>query len=153
MLKKLLNWLKDLLPAREAYVPLYDPPQPGKEEPTPSASQVQPVAIEAPPRGPFIVYVDDNYHYMDEDSRHTAGEFDTWEKAVTLAKKIVDETVIVAINDGLAPEESYDYYVMFGEDPWIVTNGTEPHDACIAAWSYARERCHELHGAKEESND
>ena len=29
----------------------------------------------------YEVYVDDNYHYMDEDERYSGGVFDSWEAA------------------------------------------------------------------------
>ena len=30
----------------------------------------------------FEVFVDDNYHYTDEDERYSAGEFDNYEEAL-----------------------------------------------------------------------
>ena len=105
----------------------------------------------------FTVMVDDNYHYMDGDSRYTAGKFDTWEEAVALAKKIVDETVIPAINDGLSPEDAISNYRHFGEDPWIIGNGAVPEGQSFSAWSYAEKRAFQLHALKnrmyEESNN
>ncbi len=76
-----------------------------------NSSTLNPAPLSSPERveeleenqSPFTVMVDDNYHYMDGDSRYTAGIFVTWEEAVALAKKIVDETISVAINDGLRP--------------------------------------------------
>ena len=39
----------------------------------------------------YTVYVDDNYHYMDEDERYTLGVFDTEEEAVRAAKNVIDK--------------------------------------------------------------
>lgn len=97
----------------------------------------------------FIVYVDDNYHYMDPDSRYIAGEFETWEEAVTLAKKIVDESIAAAIEGGATPAEALDNYKHFGEDPWISGSGEIPEGApSFSAWSYAEERAVELYNRK-----
>jgi hypothetical protein len=99
-------------------------------------------------QSPFTVMVDDNYHYMDGDSRYTAGKFDTWEEAVTLAKKIVDETISPAINDGLSPEGAVSNYRHFGEDPWIIGNGAVPEGESFSAWSYAEEPAFQLYALK-----
>jgi hypothetical protein len=97
-----------------------------------------------PPCKPFIVKVDDNYHYMDEDSRYTAGEFDTYEEALALAKKIVDETTYPSIESGHTPDEVVYDYKTFGEDPWIVSDGSIPYEGSFSAWSYAKKRATEL---------
>lgn len=34
------------------------------------------------PKAAYTVFVDDNYHYMDEDERTTAGVFETMEQAL-----------------------------------------------------------------------
>lgn len=41
----------------------------------------------------YIVYVDDNFHYMDESERYCAGEFDALEEAIAKCKQIVDESL------------------------------------------------------------
>jgi len=99
-------------------------------------------------QSPFTVMVDDNYHYMDGDSRYTAGKFDSWEEALALAEKIVDETVIPAINDGLSPEDAISSYRHFGEDPWIIGNGAVPEGESFSAWSYAEKRAFQLYALK-----
>lgn len=38
----------------------------------------------------FKVYVDDNFHYMDESHRYKLGEFNTLAKAIEACKEIVD---------------------------------------------------------------
>jgi hypothetical protein len=42
----------------------------------------------------WIVKVDDNYHFMDEDERYILEEFDTEEEAVAAAKRIIDKFFI-----------------------------------------------------------
>jgi len=45
----------------------------------------------------------------------------------------------------MKPENLYDHYVMFGDDPFIVVSGggKEPGDG-FSAWDYAQERCQSL---------
>jgi hypothetical protein len=67
---------------------------------------------------------------------------------VALAKKIVDETISPAINDGLSPEDAIMTYRHFGEDPWITGNGAVPKGESFSAWSYAEERAFQLYALK-----
>ena len=89
----------------------------------------------------YTVYVDDNFHYMDESERYRLGDFPTAEAAVAAAKKIVDEYLDSAYEPGMTAEELNHSYVCFGEDPYIV-----PQDpgSKFSAWDYARESCGEL---------
>jgi len=90
----------------------------------------------------FEVFVDDNFHYMDEDSRYLLGEFETFEEAVAACKSIVDEFLIHGYKPGISPEELYSGYINFGEDPYISAKGfTGPP---FSAWSYAKDRCYEI---------
>jgi hypothetical protein len=87
----------------------------------------------------YTVFVDDNFHYMDESERYKLGEFPDCASAMAACKKIVDEflTSSGANNDaGL-----YNQYVTFGEDPWISSDDSE---CKFSAWNYARERAKEL---------
>jgi len=87
----------------------------------------------------YIVFVDDNFHYMDESERYKLGEFPDCASAVAACKQIVDEflTSCGANND----TELYHQYVTFGEDPWI---SSEDSECKFSAWNYARERAKEL---------
>ena len=156
MLKDLFEKIRELSPflGKEA-LPADDlvgfeksySPSPEPENTEPAAPQVP---VKPPePSSPFTVYVDDNYHYMNEDHRYTAGEFDTWEEAVTLARKIVDETIVKAIEGGSTPQKAIDEYRAFGEDPWIVSDGTVPSEESFSAWSYAETRARELYELKQ----
>lgn len=87
----------------------------------------------------FTVIVADNFHYMDESESYVHGTFATLELAIEAAKRIVDEYLDSAFNSGVSAEDLYQSYVMFGEDPYIVTEGAT--EVLFSAWSYARERC------------
>ena len=87
----------------------------------------------------YKVYVDDNFHYQDEDERYLLGTFDTCESAIAACKKIVDGFLDKKFAEGEGPEELWDSYTSFGEDPFIrVSGGQKP--CKFSAWTYAKER-------------
>jgi hypothetical protein len=88
----------------------------------------------------FELFVDDNYHSMDEQSRYSAGTFALYDEALAKAKAIVDEFLAQHHQPGMTSKELYEGYTGFGEDPFIIPAG-EPH---FSAWDYARSRCLEL---------
>ena len=92
-----------------------------------------PPAKSAP--GGYTVFVDDNFHYMDEDERYTLGVFATVEEAIAACRSIVDRCL--NHEPGMTAEAMFKKYAMFGEDPFIP--GVE-----FSAWTYAKERCAEL---------
>ena len=88
----------------------------------------------------YTVFVDDNFHYMDESERYKLGEFADCASAVAACKKIVDEffeTCSLDNTDG----EIFKQYTFFGEDPWVSSTDSE---CKFSAWNYARERAKEL---------
>ncbi|MBI3473256.1 MAG: hypothetical protein HY013_18025 [Candidatus Solibacter usitatus] len=88
----------------------------------------------------YTVYVDDNYHYMDESERYKLGEFDDCPSAIAACKKIVEESLAQCGAQQTA-DEMFRGYTGFGEDPWISSDD----DGCkFSAWDYAKERCREL---------
>ena len=92
----------------------------------------------------FTVFVDDNYHYMDESERCTeSGEFDTFDQAVARCKEIVDEFLMASYRPGITASELYQTYTGFGEDPFILPSDEK---ARFSAWDYAKQRCSELCG-------
>lgn len=99
---------------------------------------------------PFEVMVDDNFHYMDESERYSAGKFATYEEALNLAKSIVDESLSSGYKRGISAGKLYELYTMFGEDPFIVDN--EPNSSNsyprFSAWEYAKERAQDICGDK-----
>ena len=88
----------------------------------------------------FELFVDDNYHFTDEQSRYRAGSFASYGEALARAKAIVDEFLKQHHQPGMTSKELYEGYVGFGEDPFIIPAG-EPH---FSAWDYARARCMEF---------
>lgn len=90
----------------------------------------------------YQVFVDDNYHYMDEDERYKLGDFATYEEALNACKKIVDEYLQSSYKDGMKADELYAEYTMFGEDPFI----TGEPSAFFSAREYAEKRCAEICG-------
>lgn len=89
----------------------------------------------------FTVFVDDNFHYMDEDERYCLGSFDTLEEAVAACKGIVEEFLAANYKPGMKPEELYRTYTCMGEDPWIRGGGA---GVPFSAWTYAEARCAEI---------
>ncbi|MEO7650176.1 MAG: hypothetical protein ABIZ80_06890 [Bryobacteraceae bacterium] len=92
--------------------------------------------------GRYTVFVDDNFHYMDESERYRHGEFDDCKSAIAACKRIVDE-FLATCDPGLTAGEMYSTYTGFGEDPWIASN--DPN-CRFSAWAYAEERCRGLAG-------
>jgi hypothetical protein len=91
----------------------------------------------------YAVYVDDNFHYMDESERYKQGEYATCEEAVRVCKKIVDDFLELGYKEGISFKEMWDGYTMFGEDPFIQTTDK---NCFFSAWTYAKQRCLELCG-------
>jgi len=78
----------------------------------------------------FKVFVDDNYHYMDESERYTAGSYNSLEKAIERCKKITIQSLEDLCEKGISPEKLSAQWSMFGEDPFIVGgSGTVPFSA------------------------
>ena len=88
----------------------------------------------------YTVYVDDNFHYIDESERYKQGEFDDCQSAVAACKRIVDE-FLSTCHVSTGADEMYEQYVNFGEDPWI---SSDDSGCKFSAWVYAKERCREL---------
>jgi len=87
------------------------------------------------------VYVDDNFHYLDESERYKHGAFETCEEAIMVYKKIVDEFLDQGYEKGMNFKELYEGYLGVGEDPFIISGDTT---CFFSAWDYAKQRCHEL---------
>ena len=96
------------------------------------------------------VFVDDNFHYMDEDERYLLGEFDSREEAVAVCKKIVDDFLSSQIKPGITAEDLFQHYSSFGEDPIIVGDDSSNP---FSALDYAKERCAVICGSGVSSNE
>lgn len=88
----------------------------------------------------YVVYVDDNFDYMDESERYQLGEFEDCESAIAACKQIVDN-FLARLNVNRPAEELFHEYTSAGEDPWIQSDDPE---CKFSAWEYAKARCREL---------
>ena len=88
----------------------------------------------------YKVFIDDNYHYMDESHRYEHGTFETADEAIAACRKIVDSILEENHIPGMSAPELYLRYTHFGEDPFIVTIDRAAPDVAFSAWSYAKER-------------
>jgi hypothetical protein len=93
--------------------------------------------------GNYLVYVDDNFHYMDESYRYFAGAFGNFEEAVNFCKKILDDFLIKEYKNGMSADELYNHYTDFGEDPFIRSNDPD-FTGRFSAWNYAKEKSAEI---------
>ena len=93
----------------------------------------------------LTVFVNDNYHYQDEDERYQLGEFETLGDAISACKRLVDEYLDEAREDGassiVSAEDLYRSYTMFGPDPFVV--GAAEY-VPFSAWEYAKQRCQDI---------
>ena len=95
----------------------------------------------------YSVFVDDNFHYMDESERYLLGEFETREEAIQTAKAIVDAFLIRGYEEGMSAEKLHEQYRAYGEDPFI---SPRDENAPFSAWGYAKIRCDELCSPKQQ---
>jgi hypothetical protein len=98
---------------------------------------------------PYRVFVDDNYHFMDETERYELGVFATAEEAIAASKRIVDEHLNKGFKPGVTAEELYKGYRHYGEDPFIVAVTAADKHVSFSASDYARERCKALTSPKD----
>ncbi len=89
----------------------------------------------------YTVYVDDNYHYMDEDERYKLGVFATLGEAIAACKREVDGFLENETSTESSAAKRYEQYVHFGPDPFIVTDDPEAGVPPFSSWNYAKERC------------
>jgi hypothetical protein len=92
----------------------------------------------------FKVIIDDNFHYMDEDARIAHGTYRSAEKAIAACRRIVDESLRHLHEPGMSAADLMAQYVLFGDDPFIVTEGdaaASSESVRFSARDYARERC------------
>jgi hypothetical protein len=92
----------------------------------------------------YKVFIDDNFHYMDESERYELGEFATLDAAIEASRKIVDEYLRGVYQPGMSMDALLTSYLFFGEDPYIVSSGSAQSGALFSARDYARQRCAEL---------
>ena len=91
----------------------------------------------------YSVYVDDNYHFTDEDERYKLGDFATLDEAVAACKSMVDQFLKLEAppDAGVTAADRYAQYTGFGPDPFIVSDDPDVGHPGFSAWDYANERC------------
>jgi len=89
----------------------------------------------------YTIFVDDNFHYGEEEERYKLGEFSSCEEAITVCKRIVDEFMEKGYRKDISFKELWEGYMMYGEDPFIQSDDPECN---FSAWTYAKKRCVEL---------
>ena len=67
----------------------------------------------------YKIYVDDNYHYMDESDRYVADSYSSLEEAVERCKELTIKSLEDLYEDGITPENLSAQWAMFGEDPFV----------------------------------
>jgi hypothetical protein len=92
----------------------------------------------------YKVFIDDNFHYMDESERYELGEFSTLEAAIEASKKIVDEYLRSAYRPGMIANELSASYTLFGEDPFIIDTSGKSIGVLFSARDYASRRSAEM---------
>lgn len=89
----------------------------------------------------YEVFIDDNFHYMDESHRYKLGEYNTLKDAFEACKKIVDEFLNENYKSGMTSDDLMSQYVLYGEDPFIV--GAD-ESVPFSARDYADEKVNEI---------
>ena len=91
----------------------------------------------------YSVYVDDNFHYMEEEERYKLGDFATLDEAIAACKRLVDAFLKDETTRDSPAAERYQQYTNFGPDPFIVSDDPAAAEQRFSAWSYAEKRCAE----------
>ncbi|MGF6904568.1 hypothetical protein [Paraburkholderia sp. GAS348] len=90
---------------------------------------------------PVALYIDDNYHYQNEEHRAGPIGFDDMKMALAEARRLVDDFLAEARQPQMTASELFAQFKMFGPDPWIVPPDDDGPTVPFSAWNYARERC------------
>jgi CheY-like chemotaxis protein len=89
----------------------------------------------------YQVFVDDNWHFMDESERYHAGDYATADEAVAACRTIVDKALDDLREPGMSGQEVYERFKMAGPDPFVVPSDPAAPRIAFSAWEYARQRC------------
>ncbi len=97
----------------------------------------KPANMKTPPTE-FTVFVDDNFHYQDEDERYRLGTYATYEEALEACRALVRKDLEHHYKPGMSSADLFAQWSGFGEDPFIrpTPEGTEQ----FSAYEYAKER-------------
>lgn len=95
---------------------------------------------------PYVVLVDDNFHYQDATERYRYGDFADFEVAIGECCGIVEDYLASAWKPGMSAEALWDSYTSFGPDPFI--RCIDVPAVSFSAWDYAKFKCEELRGGQ-----
>jgi hypothetical protein len=95
----------------------------------------------------FTVLVDDNFHFMDEDERSTAGTYGSLREALDKCLQMVGQDLRQGYRADITATDLYESYAMMGDDPFI----TGPMKTVFSAWNYAKELAEFLAGKEEDA--
>jgi hypothetical protein len=90
----------------------------------------------------YTVFVDDNFHFMDQEARTMHGAFDTAQAAILACQKIVDDCLLHLHKPDMTPTAMFEAYCGFGDDPFIIAKNAP--EVAFSAWSYAEQRAAEI---------
>ncbi len=90
----------------------------------------------------YVVFADDNAHFMDESERIKIGEFESEADAIAKCREIVDKYLLEYRPQFETAAQLYESYTSYGDDPFV--NG--PTQVNFSAWDYAKEKCEALYG-------
>jgi len=78
----------------------------------------------------YKVFVDDNYHYMDEGERYAVASYNSLTEAIEKCKEITIRSLESFFEKGISPENLKAQWALFGEDPFITGgDGAVPFSA------------------------
>jgi hypothetical protein len=89
----------------------------------------------------YRVMIDDNFHYQELDMRREHGNYDSLDEAISVCRKIVDQSLREEYKSGMSADDLYSQYTSFGNDPFIVVIDGATDGANFSAWNFAKERC------------
>ncbi|MEX1111656.1 MAG: hypothetical protein WEB31_07635 [Chthoniobacterales bacterium] len=95
----------------------------------------------------FTVEVDDNFHFMNEDERWTAGTYGSLREALGKCLQIVGQDHLQGYQANMTATELYESYTMMGDDPFIAG----PMKTMFSAWDYAQQLAEFLAGHDEDA--
>jgi hypothetical protein len=95
----------------------------------------------------FTVLVDDNFHFMDEDERWTAGTYGSLREALDKCLQMVGQDLRQGYQADMTATDLYESYTAMGDDPFI----TGSMKTVFSAWNYAKELAEFLAGKEEDA--
>lgn len=57
---------------------------------------------------PYVVFVGDNFHYMDPDETYRSGEFINAEDAIAHCRRMADQYLESSLKPEMSPDELWD---------------------------------------------